>query len=203
MLEALRQQDKATTLAVLAQVTGLHVNTVREHLEGLEEDGLVLRRHSPPSGRGRPASLYEAAVNQPPSEYAALATTLASAIHRHSRHPFADGAAAGRQWGADLALAKGRPDGPGGVAARRQVVSLLRDLGFAPEADARQAVVRLTRCPLLDAALRYPDVVCGVHLGVAQGALDTYGADPDRARLSPFSERGACRLDLLTRTEVT
>jgi hypothetical protein len=49
--------------------------------------------------------------------------------------------------------------------ARRQVVDLLADLGFAPRADAAATVADLTQCPLLDAARHQPDVVCGVHLG--------------------------------------
>jgi len=91
---------------------------------------------------------------------------------------------------------------PTAIAARRQVVSLLTELGFAPSADARARVVKLHRCPLLEAANQYPDVVCGVHLGVVRGALDALGADPDRTErtaLQPFSEPGACRLELLPR----
>jgi predicted ArsR family transcriptional regulator len=83
------------------------------------------------------------------------------------------------------------------------VVGLLEQLGFAPLADARVGVVKLRRCPLLEAAQQYPDVVCGVHLGVVRGALEELGADPGRTEqtaLQPFSEPGACRLDLLPRT---
>ena len=69
----------------------------------------------------------------------------------------------------------------------------------APQADARSSVVRLTRCPLLEAAHKYPDVVCGVHLGLAEGALEEYGADPEGTELLPFAEPGACRLHLMRR----
>jgi predicted ArsR family transcriptional regulator len=61
-------------------------------------------------------------------------------------------------------------------------------------------VVKLCRCPLLEAAHEHPEVVCGVHLGVVRGALEVLGADPDQTEhttLQPFSEPGACRLDLL------
>jgi predicted ArsR family transcriptional regulator len=76
------------------------------------------------------------------------------------------------------------------------VVSLFDDLGFAPESDGRASTVRLTRCPLLEAARRYPDVVCAVHLGLTRGALEEYGADTEGARLLPFAEPGACVLHL-------
>ena len=88
------------------------------------------------------------------------------------------------------------------MAARREVVTLLEELGFAPSADARLGVVKLHRCPLLQAAHQNPEVVCGVHLGLVRGALDELGAAPDqseRTALQPFSEPGACRLDLLPR----
>jgi predicted ArsR family transcriptional regulator len=79
------------------------------------------------------------------------------------------------------------------------VVEILADVGFAPVADNRQSVVRLTRCPLLEAAHRFPDVVCGVHLGLVRGALEEYGAEAERSELFAFSEPGACRLELMTR----
>lgn len=184
------------TLVALAAESGLHVNTVREHLEALEQRGLVQRDSAAPRGRGRPASLYRAAEPGDRSEYAGLATALAAAIHRTSDHPRDDAIAAGEGWGRELARARaGLPTTA--QAARRKVVALLDDLGFAPEADTRNAVVRLTRCPLLDAAHRYPDVVCGVHLGIVRAALDEYGAETTGADLFPFSEPGACGLQLM------
>lgn len=198
VLEAVRARPAPATLAALVDETGLHPNTLRAHLEALEELGLVRRRRSTPAGRGRPALLYEAAEPPDRSEYAGLASALSAAIHRTSASPRDDAIAAGREWGHDLARDKGRP-GPGRPAARRQVVAMLADLGFAPEADDRAAVALLTRCPLLDVAHRYPDVVCGVHLGIVRGALEEYGGDPERTDLFPFSDPRGCRLELLTR----
>ena len=89
------------------------------------------------------------------------------------------------------------------MAARREVVALLDKLGFAPRTDTRARVVKLHHCPLLEAAHQHPEVVCGVHLGLVRGALVELGSDPaqtERAALQPFSEPGACRLDLLPRS---
>jgi len=185
-------------MAALAESTGLHANTLRDHLDALEEAGLVGRRRAAPIGPGRPAWLYEAADDDGPArtEYAGLASALAASIHRTSADPRADAVVAGEEWGHDLARRHGRPPSRGAVVARREVVDLLDELGFAPETDGRAEEVRLTRCPLLEAAHRYPDVVCGVHLGIARGALDEYDADPSAAALFPFSEPGACRLHL-------
>lgn len=202
VLETLQEATEPATLARLTAATGLHTNTLREHLDALVARGLVRRFPAPPSGRGRPAWLYEATqpdVDSAGSEYAGLAATLAAHISRTSRDPRADAVAAGNAWGHDLARKTGRPDSPGAVAARRQVVDLLDGIGFAPETDDRATVARLTRCPLLETAREFPDVVCGVHLGIVRGALDEYGADSTRTDLEPFAEPGACRLTLLTR----
>ncbi len=204
VLEALQASAGPVGLAQLSESTGLHPNTLREHLEPLVARGLARRFRSAPSGRGRPAWLFEATgqdVGTAGSEYAGLAATLAAHIHRTSADPSEDAVAAGRAWGHDLAQSSGPPPELGAVGARRKVVALLDEVGFAPETDQRATTARLTRCPLLETAKDYPDVVCGVHLGIVRGALDEYGADSSRTDLTPFAEPGACRLHLLTRAD--
>lgn len=201
VLEAVECHTEPVTLTFLAEHTGLHPNTLREHLEALEARGLVRRFRAAPSGRGRPAWLYtvaEADLAAAGSEYAGLAATLAAHIHRTSTDPRGDAVIAGRAWGRELARRAGPPGRPGAAAARRQVTQLLDDVGFCPEPNARATVVRLTRCPLLETAKEYPDVVCGVHIGIVQGALEEYGVDGEASVLEPFSEPGACRLELHT-----
>lgn len=201
LLETLQAQAEPTRLDALVAATGLHPNTVREHVDGLVRQGLVLRHAAQPTGRGRPAWLYAAVGDAPgsSSEYAGLASALAATIHRTSSSPTDDADAAGLDWGRDLARQRGAEPAHTATAARREVVTLMDELGFAPEADARAASVRLTRCPLLEAARRYPDVVCGVHLGLVRSALTEYGGDPEAAELRPFAEPGACRLRLAGR----
>jgi predicted ArsR family transcriptional regulator len=188
-------------MAALSSATGLHANTLRDHLEALEQAGLVRRHTAAPQGPGRPRALYEVVgADATHVEYADLATVLASTIRRTSDDPRLAATLAGSQWGQELAASHGRPARADGPGARREVVAVLDELGFAPEADQDNSVVRLTRCPLLDTARRFPDVVCAVHLGIVQGALGEYGADPDSAELHPFSDPGACRLELDRRT---
>jgi predicted ArsR family transcriptional regulator len=190
VLDALRTAPTPQTLAALGAGTGLHVNTLREHLEALVEAGLVRRRRADPHGRGRPAWLYAAtrAGTGTVPEYAGLAAALAEVITRTSERPWDDAVQAGTGWGRSLT----RPAALSEQDAREEVVALLEDLRFAPEPQEHE--VRLTRCPLLDAAKRFPDVVCGVHLGIVRGALEQLGADPSGTTLQPFAEPGACRL---------
>jgi predicted ArsR family transcriptional regulator len=209
ILDVLIDQPDPCTVSALSTLTRQHPNTIREHLDGLLTDRLAVRTRHPAQGRGRPAWLYsaapEAGSDSAARDYAALASTLAAQITRTSRHPGADSIEAGRIWGRDLIRRSATPaasSAPSAIAARRVVVALLEELGFAPSTDTRVGVVKLRRCPLLEAAHQYPAVVCGVHLGVVRGALDELGIDHDRTEhtaLQPFSEPGACRLDLLPR----
>lgn len=197
VLERLRDQPEPLTLASLVTATGLHENTMREHLTALVRRGLVRRHRAEPVGRGRPAWLYELTDEEPVgSEYAGLAAALATAVARTSDDPAGVAAVAGEEWGRELARNRGAaPLSPGD--ARGRVVDLLDDLGFTPETSpASPGEVRLTRCPLLEAAHRHPEVVCSVHLGIVRGALAEYGADPTGSTLLPFAEPGACILVL-------
>lgn len=202
MLAILQGQPEPVTLAALVAACGLHPNTVREHLDALVGLGLVQRSQTEPKGRGRPAWLYEAvesADGPEPSEYAGLAATLASVIHRTSAEPRSDAIQAGTEWGRELARQLGQPPSHSRAAIRRQLVALLAEIGFAPETNDRQDVVKLTRCPLLEAAYRYPDIVCGVHLGIVRGAAEEFGGDAEGSEMHAFSEPGACRLNLVSR----
>jgi predicted ArsR family transcriptional regulator len=202
VLEHLQQSGASTTVTELATQMGLHTNTVREHLDALVERGLATRTVLPAVGRGRPAGSYAPTASRPEPDprvrdYAGLATALAGQIARTSANPRAEAVAAGEDWGRRLAtdLPPGSP-----AQARRHVVGLLDDLGFSPDADTRAGSVRLRRCPLLDAARTHPDIVCPVHLGIVRGAFAALGGNPQRATLLPFSEPGACRLELNTPT---
>ncbi|GAB2681301.1 helix-turn-helix transcriptional regulator [Thalassiella azotivora] len=201
VLEHLQCTAEQVTVAGLAADTGLHENTVREHLDDLVARGLVVRDRVPSRRRGRPAWGYTAVAEhgEPDDrvrDHAGLATALAGHIARTSPNPRQDALTAGRQWGRDVAAGDGPAPGP--HQARHRVVALMRDLGFDPQTDARATTVALRRCPLLDTARAHPDVVCAVHLGLVQGALEAWGGDPARTALTAFAEPGACRLLLRT-----
>lgn len=197
VLDAVHAAREPVSPNRLSAALGLHQNTVREHLEALVERGLVTKRRAGPSGRGRPAWLYAPSPHAPAeSEYAGLAATLAAHIARTSSDPRRDAITAGRSWGRELAQEAGPPREAGAEAVRRHVAALLDRVGFAPRLDRRATTARLTQCPLLETAKRFPEVVCGVHLGIVQGALEEYGADGTGVDLRPFSEPGACRLVL-------
>lgn len=202
LLELLQGLAEPVRLDALAVRSGLHPNTVREHLEALVGAGLVEREQAPREGRGRPAWLYAATpgpVPAPGNEYAELATALAGVVERTSTSPAEDATLAGAAWGGRLAAAAGTPP-PTPAAARRGVVEVFERMGFAPRPDRSARDVRLTRCPLLEAAQASPTVVCHVHLGIVHGALDAWGHDGAGSELHPFAEPGACLLRISART---
>lgn len=191
VLAAVRRARGTVTVRQLAAQLDQHPNTVREHVERLVEDGLVLRESSRPNGRGRPALRYRvnplaAADDQ---AYTALATELAAHL-AESPTVQRDAQAVGRAWGRRLVKAQeqARPGVP--LAA----LHALAKLGFDPVVDGMR--VTLLRCPLLAAAHRYPAVVCNVHLGIVQAVLEGEGEQPEKAAIFPFSTVDGCGLEL-------
>ncbi|MGW6294305.1 hypothetical protein, partial [Streptomyces sp. NPDC055058] len=149
-----------------------------------------------PAGRGRPAQLYRARSPQasPAREYAGLAAVLAARIARSAADPRADALAAGEDWGRVLTAGQEPSTDPG--EARRRVLGLLAEIGFAPEADDETRRVRLPRCPFVETAREHPGVVCGVHEGLTRAALAALGPEPQDVDLLPFAEPDACLLHL-------
>ncbi len=192
------------TVASLATKTGQHENTIREHLDALVEDDLAIRYQSIEHSRGRPAWFYRA-VNETDrpvfNEYSGLASALAGSIARTSSHPIEDAIEAGISW-AKVLVTESRKNSKGedekaknAITSRRNVISLFKNLGFAPKHNPDLSKIKLTRCPLLDAARQYPDIICSVHLGIVRGALAEFGAAPAavlKAELEPFALKGAC-----------
>ncbi|KUI01236.1 transcriptional regulator [Mycolicibacterium acapulense] len=195
VLEHVRAHAPVRTVDAAAEL-GLHQNTVREHLDALVDVGLVERATEPAAGRGRPAALYRPSAGDPAlrvRDYASLATALAGHIARTSTEPERDARAAGVEWGREVAEEIGRTTND----PRQAVLDALDRLGFAPDDEGAERGVALRRCPLLDAARRYPSVVCQVHLGIVEGLLHSVDAPTGPGLdLIPFAEPGACRLFL-------
>lgn len=195
VLDHVRAHSPVRVIDVAAALD-LHANTVREHLDAVVELGLVERSTARTPGRGRPATLYRASAADPAvamRDYAGLATALAGQLARTSAQPERDARAAGVEWGRELLDERSHAGGD----ARRSVLEALARLGFAPDVAGAHRGIALRRCPLLDAARRYPAIVFQVHLGIVEGMLERLGVtDTPGLDLIPFAEPGACRLFL-------
>ena len=75
-----------------------------------------------------------------------------------------------------------------------RLVDMLDELGFAPQrrvVGGRQQVA-LRHCPFLELAEGRSAVVCPIHLGLMQGALEAWDAPITVNRLDPFVEPDLC-----------
>lgn len=213
-----RSDGRSVAIASVAAELDLHVNTAREHLDGLVAAGLAHRSRLAPSGRGRPGWGYTATRRRSAaaSEYVTLARVLADHVAERGGDLEADMVDLGRRWGRAIAGADAGPEAESGVppspgvgagnatgpaardAANDTVVRLLDDLGFDPEVSGLDPAprVRLRRCPMLEVARERPGVVCNVHRGIVEGVLQAEGANAVGVRLQAFAEPGACILHL-------
>lgn len=208
VLELLRSRAQPLGVAEVAQHVGLHQNTVRSHLDLLVDSGYAIRRSEAPSGPGRPRVVYEAtAAPDGDRNYRLLAEVLAQHLAATTERPGEAAVNAGRSWAASPAHRLPHGDGVATAdappvsddVAISAVVRMLGDAGFAPEVSADGTAINLHRCPFRELAESYPDVVCGAHLGVIQGALADLGGMVSATRLLPFVTPGLC-VTTLTRS---
>ena len=203
VLDALRDQPDLVEMEALARYLGRHPNTLRDHLAALLGADLVVRYKAPSEGRGRPRWRYGAAGPAEVDENAEFAAALAWRVAHREPDPLAATREVARRWADDVITRLGLTRRQTPRAGREQVVFALDELGYAPRADDRVDVVELTRCPMLQVASDVPEVVCTVHVGLAEELLGASGADPTRVTLKPFASPGVCTLRLLTPPQLT
>jgi predicted ArsR family transcriptional regulator len=205
VLELLRSRAQPLGVAEIARHVGLHQNTVRAHLDLLVHSGYAMRRSEAPSGPGRPPVVYEAtAAPEGEDSYRLLAEVLVQHLVANCERPGEAGVQAGRRWarsegrrqhaqqGAEAAITAPVSEDETITA----VVRMLGDMGFAPELSADGTAIYMHRCPFRTLAESHPDVVCGAHLGMIQGALAEYGAPVSATRLLPLVEADLCITNL-------
>lgn len=200
VLARLREAGRPVSVAAMAELTGLHRNTARLHLDGLVDDGLAERGVEERSRPGRPQALYTARARAPgPRSYALLAEMLTGLV---AGRPDAGHAAAeaGRAWGHHLVDRVPPSQRVGAVEALARLTRMLDAVGFRSQARAPQAAgpgdavseVRLTHCPFREVAERHPEVVCALHKGMLQGALDELRAPLAVDSLDPLVTPTLC-----------
>lgn len=201
VLRVLAAATEPLGILQLADELGVHPNTVRMHLDALVSQGRAERvdpeRHRP----GRPPLFYRAVPKMDPTgprNYRLLVEILTGGLAAR-RDPAGAAVAAGRRWGGQFALFTPALTGDGGgtVEAREpthRLVELLDDLGFAAERREvdRKPHIGLHHCPFLELAESRAQVVCPVHLGLMQGALESWGASVTVDRMEAFVDPDLC-----------
>ncbi|MFZ0832002.1 MAG: transcriptional regulator [Mycobacterium sp.] len=194
ILRSVREHEHAVDAVEIASEFGLHVTTVRFHLNTLCDAGAVVRTRLKGPGPGRPRTGYEPAEER--LDYQTLAEVLAMELGSSAQTRARRARNAGRRWaarmsrGASTDLADTTSDHPLDRAVGRATVAFAK-MGFAPEiatatnppmpssassepTTARERLIRLHACPVRDFARSHPEVVCEIHLGLLAGLL----ADP-------------------------
>lgn len=174
------QVNGSRTIVELADATGLHHNTAREHLHRLIEVGLVRSETIPRTSKGRPKILYRAATERDDPA-------------RTARRRAAD--ARTEQFRRLLPL---REVGEDRTPLDRQLDILddhMDQCGFDADINADAGRMTMHDCPFSDIVKDNPQV-CQVHFALVKDAL-RLADGPLRARaLHPASSPHACIVDL-------
>jgi predicted ArsR family transcriptional regulator len=182
ILDALRSARDGLDTNQLAERVDLHANTIRWHLGVLADAGLVQATPERRHGRGRPSIVHRLTgegTARGRDEYRLLATMLTDVV-AGDENGEARAYEAGVRWGRHLQ--QGDPDA--GLA------DLLDQEGFA--AEQHGDTVEMRRCPFYALAENSPQVICTLHHGIIDGALDEAGSGETVERLDPFVEPGLC-----------
>lgn len=197
VLALLQDASEPMTAAAAGARLGLHVNSVRFHLDALTEDGLVTRRREERSTPGRPKVLYAAATTAPPvahRSYRLLAEILTSFLADRLPDPGGSAEQAGEAWGRYLTPAPEPFRRPREPEALDSLVQALDRMGFDSHVVDEPGSLRLeiSHCPFLEVAAEHNEVVCSIHLGLMRGVLEQIGAPATVDTLEPLVEPSRC-----------
>jgi predicted ArsR family transcriptional regulator len=196
VLRVLKAAAGPVSITAIADELGVHPNTVRFHLDRLVSDGQVEQVEPDLKRPGRPPLMFRAVRQMDPGgprHYRLLAEILAMSLAA-GRDPRAKALAAGRAWGRRLESPAPHRKKIGAKESIDHLVGVLDELGFAPErreAGGEQQI-GLRHCPFLELAETRASVVCPIHLGLMQGALESSAAPVAVDRLDAFVEPDLC-----------
>ena len=176
----------SASVAELAKAAGVHPNTARLHLAGLQDAGLVSSHHERLRRRGRPRTGYRLTPGWTPAEngFRGLAELMSAAVVR-SGVTERELRELGAEWGRYLL---GRPEARD---PRKELPRVLETLGF--QATVNRGELRLSGCPCPIVAPDHPELVCGLADAVVEGVLAGTGSGLSLARVRHDPERRACR----------
>lgn len=195
------------TAGLLADVVGLHVTTVRFHLDQLVASGLVTAKFTREFGVGRPRKVYALAAGDPLTTGSSEALPLLAGLLAESFESGASPEEAGERW--VLRHLDLEDSGPAGSISEwltkvGRLIGVLHEWGYSPvmstEQGGRVCNLELSHCPFLDLARANRAVVCGVHKGLLAGAMHEMGERQVDVSLQPFVGPDACRAQITTHT---
>jgi predicted ArsR family transcriptional regulator len=193
----LARSPRPLSTAEVATTLGLHLNTVRPHLERMREVGLLDSRPDTSGGVGRPQKLYELASDAPslglePPVYPLLAQMLLQIAVASVADP-------------DTVLDAGRDAGQA-LAHRRtgsrncgeEIIAMQEELGFDPAfvVEGERTSLAFGHCPFGELAQAQPQVVCELHRGMMEGFAAELGGGVVES-FCDLSARTPCRAEIV------
>lgn len=167
-------------LATLARVTGLHSNTIRDHMRVLEHEGFVRGSTERTGGRGRPRKVYRPVRGT--DSHAEAEKRVRDAMHR-----------------GDLMRKVARTDEHLDPEATHQIDALyehLDDVGLLPDVDEDALTVDLTPCMFDSMVAENQEIACQVHTELIKDVLVRAGGPVELDRLLPYRTPKRCRVYL-------
>ena len=164
---ALEAASEDLSVEQLAELTGLHPNSVRTQLNVLVASGLADRHPLPATGRGRRRLGYRLSANAGP--LAALAAALATELNEA-----ADADAIQRMATTWAGLVMDQMNSGSPAAAVENVTSTLDTLGFDAEVSGIGDEILLRHCPYASLVREHP-IVCEIHAAVVSQLIQGTG----------------------------
>lgn len=196
-MAVLRKASKPLPVDVIAENVGVHVNTARFHLEALVDAGLATREAEVRSQPGRRRVLYTGKQTyqhpQPPEDYRLLTVILTAAIAAH--YPDTGGRMyeVGKEWGHYLTSRPAPYEVINEVDIENRILDKFESLWFSPEFESGpDPRLRVRNCPFTESANRAPDVVCQLHCGIINGALEEMGSTRQIVEMDVCIEPDLC-----------
>lgn len=195
ILSTLRSDPREFSIEELAHLSGLHVNTVRSHLDVLVAGGHIERIQGPPNGRGRPPLAFRAA-----DDARAPYDELSRVLHESLGAANAPGLArrTAERWARSLApqpLAS-TPD-----EAVDHAVDSLHAVGFRAEASPLKDSITVGACPFAELVEEHP-VICAIHTELLATVLSASGQEVGVEAMDVWVRPTLCRARL-TRPDLT
>ncbi len=195
-LELARSPAPLST-AEIASTLGLHVNTVRPHLERMRDVGLLDVAVEARRGVGRPQHLYSLSPSSPslglePPAFPLLAALLAC-VSELAGARRDDALEVGREQG----LVEGRRR-TGRLDCVSALVEWQAEQGFDPERvdGEEECTVAFGHCPYGELARQHSELICALHSGLIEGLVEAVGG-AEVTEFRSVADRRPCQVELV------
>lgn len=177
------QEHPGSRLKELAERVGLHINTARDHLRILVDEGFVSLEPESTGTRGRPPMVYRTVADPQTNEVARERIERAQEHRRILRRLAHDVTAAGDDELEDQ--------------ANTQFDTLyehLDDSGMAPVADAEEKQISLVPCPHYRMVGEDRKIACGIHARLVRDILAQVPGPLVLDVLLPYTTESCCQI---------